>query len=253
MIRLVFGLGTRAVNRVGNDYPRMIAVSHPQLRPESGARIAKYSQWEVDLIDLERNEFATRPLAEVLEGRDYPNLRPLRLPDEGRLPGGPVDEPPRDDDGGARPHLQQSPRQDRLRPADRGDARRAWRRLTASRSIRNSPPRWTPRDGSGSTSSSAGRCDFPGRRDRCNFPRTSPPEAGPLPVDPDDQRRRYDRPSATSSTSIRPRYGAIDSPEVKKSLGRIVGRINEHPAVARGSDSDDGAGAVGEQQHRTSA
>ena len=60
MIRLVFGLGTRAVNRVGNDYPRMIAVSHPQLRPESGARIAKYSQWEVDLIDLEKNEFATR-------------------------------------------------------------------------------------------------------------------------------------------------------------------------------------------------
>ena len=30
------------------------------------------------------------------------------------------------------------------------------------------------------------------------------------------------------------RYGAIGSPEVKKSLGRIVGRINEHPAVAEG-------------------
>ncbi|MFC1972020.1 PEP/pyruvate-binding domain-containing protein [Chloroflexota bacterium] len=29
MIRLVFGLGTRAVNRVSGDYPRMIAVSHP--------------------------------------------------------------------------------------------------------------------------------------------------------------------------------------------------------------------------------
>ncbi|MCG6537890.1 MAG: PEP/pyruvate-binding domain-containing protein, partial [Syntrophales bacterium LBB04] len=27
LIRLVFGLGTRAVNRVGNDYPRMIAIS----------------------------------------------------------------------------------------------------------------------------------------------------------------------------------------------------------------------------------
>lgn len=74
MIRLVFGLGTRAVNRVGNDYPRMIAVSHPQLRPETGSRIAKYSQWEVDLIDLEKNEFATRPLMDVLEGRNYPNL-----------------------------------------------------------------------------------------------------------------------------------------------------------------------------------
>ena len=28
--------------------------------------------------------------------------------------------------------------------------------------------------------------------------------------------------------------GAIDSPEVKKSLGRVVGRINDHPDVARG-------------------
>ncbi|MEW6335190.1 MAG: PEP/pyruvate-binding domain-containing protein, partial [Thermodesulfobacteriota bacterium] len=74
MIRLVFGLGTRAVNRVGNDYPRMIAVSHPQLRPESGRKIAKYSQWEVDVIDLERNDFATKPLDEVLENRNYPNL-----------------------------------------------------------------------------------------------------------------------------------------------------------------------------------
>ncbi|MEW6334278.1 MAG: phosphoenolpyruvate synthase, partial [Thermodesulfobacteriota bacterium] len=30
------------------------------------------------------------------------------------------------------------------------------------------------------------------------------------------------------------RYGAIGTPEVKKSLGRIVGRINEHPTVAAG-------------------
>ncbi|MBN1643323.1 MAG: hypothetical protein JW856_00665, partial [Dehalococcoidales bacterium] len=34
MIRLVFGMGTRAVNRVSGDYPRMIAVSHPNIRPE---------------------------------------------------------------------------------------------------------------------------------------------------------------------------------------------------------------------------
>ena len=36
IIRLVFGLGTGAVNRVGGDYPRMIAVSHPQ--PAAGGR-----------------------------------------------------------------------------------------------------------------------------------------------------------------------------------------------------------------------
>jgi pyruvate,water dikinase len=77
MIRLVFGLGTRAVNREGNDYPRMIAVSHPQLRPEFGMKIVKYSQWEVDLLDLASNQFVTKPLMELLEGRDYPHLHLL--------------------------------------------------------------------------------------------------------------------------------------------------------------------------------
>ena len=77
MIRLVFGLGTRAVNRVGGDYPRMIAVSHPELRPEVGAQIVKYSQKNVDLIDLKANQFLTEPLAVILEGGDYPYIELL--------------------------------------------------------------------------------------------------------------------------------------------------------------------------------
>ncbi len=74
VIRLVFGLGTRAVNRVGGDYPRMIAVSRPKLRPEIGAQIAKYSQRETDLLDLQANELVTMPASELLENKDYPNL-----------------------------------------------------------------------------------------------------------------------------------------------------------------------------------
>lgn len=74
VIRLVFGLGTRAVDRVGGDYPRMIAVSHPLLRPEVGGEAAKYSQHEIDLIDLNNNAFVTLPLVDLLEGMDYPNL-----------------------------------------------------------------------------------------------------------------------------------------------------------------------------------
>jgi hypothetical protein len=77
MIRLVFGLGTRAVNRVGGDYPRMIAVSHPKLRPEVGQRISKYSQREADLLDLESNNFVTLPVADIIAERDYPNLHLL--------------------------------------------------------------------------------------------------------------------------------------------------------------------------------
>lgn len=74
IIRLVFGLGTRAVNREGGDYPRLIAVSHPLLRPEIGSKIAVYSQHEIDLLDLERNEFRSVPLAEITQRDNYPNL-----------------------------------------------------------------------------------------------------------------------------------------------------------------------------------
>jgi hypothetical protein len=67
-------LGTRAVNRPGGDYPRLIAVSHPLLRPEVGSKIAFYSQHEADLLDLARNEFRNVPLSEIIRGNDYPNL-----------------------------------------------------------------------------------------------------------------------------------------------------------------------------------
>ena len=74
IIRLVFGLGTRAVERVGSDYPRMIAISHPHLRPEVGAKVSKYSQHQMDLLDLEANQFKTQFLTDVLGNGDYPNL-----------------------------------------------------------------------------------------------------------------------------------------------------------------------------------
>jgi hypothetical protein len=67
LIRLVFGLGTRAVERVGNDYPRMIPVSHPELRPEVGLRVARYSQHYADVLDLEANRFVTLPVADALD------------------------------------------------------------------------------------------------------------------------------------------------------------------------------------------
>jgi len=75
IIRLVFGLGTRAVERVGSDYPRMIAISHPHLRPEVGAMVAKYSQRQVDLLDLKTNRFDSRFLSDILVDNHYPNLR----------------------------------------------------------------------------------------------------------------------------------------------------------------------------------
>lgn len=83
LLRIVWGLGTRAVDRVANDYPRMVPLSHPLLRPETGAeQIRKYSQHFVDLIDLRNNQFRTLPVAEVLRP-DYPAIRLLASWDHG--------------------------------------------------------------------------------------------------------------------------------------------------------------------------
>ncbi len=74
-LRLVWGFGTRAVERVSNDFPRLIALSHPQLRPETTARaIRQHSQWSIDVIDLEDNSFKTVSILDVLDS-DYPFLR----------------------------------------------------------------------------------------------------------------------------------------------------------------------------------
>jgi hypothetical protein len=81
-VRLVWGLGTRAVDRVGNDYPRLIALSHPLLRPSNDPKsIRSYSQRFIDLIDLEENAFKTVPVQEVLNS-DYPPLRYLAQEEE---------------------------------------------------------------------------------------------------------------------------------------------------------------------------
>ncbi|MCS7011628.1 MAG: PEP/pyruvate-binding domain-containing protein [Anaerolineales bacterium] len=69
-LRLVFGLGTRAVETVGNDYPRLVALSHPRLHPsDSPKAIRRHSQQYVDVIDLEENAFKTLPVREVLTAR----------------------------------------------------------------------------------------------------------------------------------------------------------------------------------------
>jgi hypothetical protein len=82
-MRLVMGLGTRAVDRISHDYPRMVNLSHPQLRPEVMPKaIRYYSQHFVDALDLEQNAFTTVPVESVL-GSDYPPLRWLVSVEDG--------------------------------------------------------------------------------------------------------------------------------------------------------------------------
>jgi len=82
-MRLVMGLGTRAVDRIAGDYPRLVNLSHPQLRPEVMPKdIRYYSQHFIDALDLEQNTLTTLPVEAVL-GADYPSLRWLVSVDDG--------------------------------------------------------------------------------------------------------------------------------------------------------------------------
>ncbi len=68
MLRLVFGLGTRAVDRVEDDYPQTIALDDPLLRPYAEPDdMVKFSQHNVDLLDINENRLRTVELYELLD------------------------------------------------------------------------------------------------------------------------------------------------------------------------------------------
>ncbi|KPK42803.1 MAG: hypothetical protein AMJ65_07135 [Phycisphaerae bacterium SG8_4] len=67
MLRLVLGLGTRAVNRVDHDYPRIVALDTPLTRPLAGTDdVRKFSQRRVDLLDTKDNSLRTVAFEELL-------------------------------------------------------------------------------------------------------------------------------------------------------------------------------------------
>ena len=67
MLRLVFGLGTRAVNRTEGDYPRIVALDAPLMKPHGGMEdTRKFSQRDVDVLNLKENELQTIPLLKLM-------------------------------------------------------------------------------------------------------------------------------------------------------------------------------------------
>ncbi|MCU0589228.1 MAG: PEP/pyruvate-binding domain-containing protein, partial [Syntrophobacteraceae bacterium] len=75
LVRIVLGLGTRAVDRVEPDYPRMIALSHPTLRPEVAApQIVKYSQHMVDVLNLPARRLETIAYHDLLAKAPHPDV-----------------------------------------------------------------------------------------------------------------------------------------------------------------------------------
>jgi hypothetical protein len=76
LVRLVPGLGTRAVDRLGDDYPILIAPGQPGLRVNVTAdEIVRYSPKKIDVINLEAGRFETVEIADLL--REFGDQAPL--------------------------------------------------------------------------------------------------------------------------------------------------------------------------------
>ena len=68
VIRIVYGMGTRAVDRCDADYTRIASLSALELRPESGIdEIRRYSQHRVDVIELDANQLVAIDFEELAE------------------------------------------------------------------------------------------------------------------------------------------------------------------------------------------
>ncbi|MCK4277938.1 MAG: PEP/pyruvate-binding domain-containing protein [Desulfurellaceae bacterium] len=67
MLRIVFGLGTRAVERVEDDYPRIVALDAPLIRHYTGEDVRRFSQHEVDVLNMEEDEFQMVSLKKLLK------------------------------------------------------------------------------------------------------------------------------------------------------------------------------------------
>ncbi len=80
LVRLVPGLGTRAVDRLSDDYPVLVSPGKPGLRVNvTYDEIMRYSPQKIDVIDLERNTFCTVAVRHLLleAGDDYPLVRKI--------------------------------------------------------------------------------------------------------------------------------------------------------------------------------
>lgn len=77
LLRMVPGLGTRAVDRLSDDYPILISPGQPDLRVNVTIdEIVRYSPKYMDVINLATGQFETIEIELLLKrfGRDYPSI-----------------------------------------------------------------------------------------------------------------------------------------------------------------------------------
>jgi hypothetical protein len=80
LIRMVPGLGTRAVDRLSDDYPILIAPGQPGLRANvSIEERVRYSPQKADVLNLKTNKFETIDVTALLKeaGEEYPIIEKI--------------------------------------------------------------------------------------------------------------------------------------------------------------------------------
>ena len=75
LIRMVMGLGTRAVDRVSDDFPVLVSPGQPGLRVNTVPdEIRRYSPKNIDVINLKKNIFETVDISSLI--KEYGHLIP---------------------------------------------------------------------------------------------------------------------------------------------------------------------------------
>ena len=82
LLRLVFGLGTRAVNRIENDYSRIMALDYPKTQLLYGTSdIKEYSQHYGDVLHIPTNTLLSEEINSLLKLEDENTVSLIARPD----------------------------------------------------------------------------------------------------------------------------------------------------------------------------
>lgn len=77
VLRIVTGLGTRAVDRIGDDFPVLVCPAQPELRVNvTPDQVLHYAQKYMDVLNLETGRFESPSIDEILKevGDEFPYL-----------------------------------------------------------------------------------------------------------------------------------------------------------------------------------
>ena len=80
ILRIVTGLGTRAVDRIGDDFPMLVSPGQPDLRVNiTPQEVVRYAQKHMDVLNMKTGAFESPPVESLIRevGEDFPILEKI--------------------------------------------------------------------------------------------------------------------------------------------------------------------------------